>query len=221
MSLSSMTSVKKAIAFWKLKKQQVDFKKNSLGRFTPVWRDFVQIVLLRQRALLGQLCWHSKLLHLPSSPLCARGRLSDATGRNPALTERCPLLALPQPFSVFGNKLGSHSLSPWWVPCPPSLYTHGHSLFMAQVRVPLGKLFRVSALHYLLLLPQCPGRTSQLQIPDSQELWCPMKSTEAAWKLTALVYGKAHTWHLAVAFSSGTQDRHHWPAITCSLGRAS
>lgn len=218
-----MTSVKKAIAFWKLKKQQVDFKKNSLGKVYPSLKGFCSNdAYVKSPAGTALLAQPSSYICRP--PLCVPGAGCQTPREEPLLTERCPLLALPQPFSVFGNKLGAIHSAPGEFPALlPCTHMATESLFMAQVRVPLGKLFRVSALHYLLLLPQCPGRTSQLQIPDSQELWCPMKSTEAAWEAhcPGLYKGRPIPGTCAVAFSSGTQDRHHWPAITCSLGRAS
>lgn len=68
MNLSLMTSVKKAIAFWKIKKQQMDLKKILLTRFIPISRDFVPM-MPTSRALLGQqLCWHNQALTLAVLP---------------------------------------------------------------------------------------------------------------------------------------------------------
>lgn len=170
------------------------------------------------------------LLAQPSSyiccpPLCVPGAGCQTPLAEPLLTERgVPSKPCPSPFLFSGNKLGAIHSDPGELPAPlPCTHVATGSLFIAQVRVPLSKLFRVPARHYLLLLPQRPGRTSQQLTPDSQELWCPVKSAEAAWEAhcPGLFQGRPIPGTHAVAFSSGTRDRHHWPAITCSLGRAS
>ena len=54
-----------------------------LERFTPVWRDFVQMMPM-SRALLGQkLCWHNQAPTFAILPFVCQGQAVRRHGRNP------------------------------------------------------------------------------------------------------------------------------------------
>lgn len=127
----------------------MDFKKNSLGKVYPSLKGFCSNdAYVKSPAGTALLAQPSSYICRP--PLCVPGAGCQTPREEPLLTERCPLLALPQPFSVFGNKLGAIHSAPGEFPALlPCTHMATESLFMAQVRVPLGKLF-IEFQHFII-----------------------------------------------------------------------